>query len=144
MRRLPRVDIICLRMQNNFGRHIVSPFRTGDTVQIEDWVLFHTLQWRHNERDGVSNHQQLHRWLNCWFRRRSKKTSKLHVTGLCPWNLPLTGELPAQKASDTKIFPFGGVIMTTKWAHNTNLVRIHNALVSNYTVDQLTILHMSR
>ena len=33
-------------------------------------------------------------------RRRSKKTSKLHVTGLCAGNSPMTGEFPAQMASN--------------------------------------------
>ena len=42
-----------------------------------------TLQWRHNARDGVSNHQQFDCLLNRLFRRRSKKTPKIHVTGLC-------------------------------------------------------------
>ena len=42
-----------------------------------------TLQWRHNGRDGVSNHQPHDCLLNRLFRRRSKKTSKLRVTGLC-------------------------------------------------------------
>ena len=32
-------------------------------------------------------------------RRRSKKTSKLRVTGLCEGNTPVTGDIPAQKAS---------------------------------------------
>ena len=36
------------------------------------------------------------------FRRRSKKTSKLRVTGLCAGNSPLTGEFPAQRASNAK------------------------------------------
>ena len=43
---------------------------------------FRPLQWRHNERDGVSNHRHLHCLLHCCFRRRSKKTSKLRVTGV--------------------------------------------------------------
>ena len=34
-----------------------------------------SLQWRHNERSNVSNHQRLHYLLNCRFRCRSKKTS---------------------------------------------------------------------
>ena len=50
-----------------------------------------TLQWRHNELDGVSNHRGLHCLLNHLFRRRSKKTSKLHVTGLCAQNSPHKG-----------------------------------------------------
>ena len=54
------------------------------------------LQWRHNGCDSVSNHQPL---LNRLFRRRSKKTSKLCVTGLCAGNSPGTSEFPAQMAS---------------------------------------------
>ena len=41
------------------------------------------LQWRHNGRNNVSNHQPHDCLLNRLFRRRSKKTSKLRVTGLC-------------------------------------------------------------
>ena len=59
-------------------------------------------QWRHNECDGVSNHQTHDCLLNCLFRRRSKKTSKLRVTGLCEGNSPVTGEFLAQKASNTE------------------------------------------
>ena len=57
-------------------------------------------QWRHNERDGVSNHQPHDCLLNRLSRRRSKKTSKLRVTGLCAGNSPVTGEFPAQRASN--------------------------------------------
>ena len=42
-----------------------------------------TLRWRHNGCDSVSNHQPHDCLLNRLFRRRSKKTSKLRVTGLC-------------------------------------------------------------
>ena len=60
---------------------------------------FKTLQWRHNGRDGVSNHQPLHCLLNPLFRLRSKKISKLRVTGFCAGNSPVTGEFPARKSS---------------------------------------------
>ena len=40
--------------------------------------------------------------LTVYLRRRSKKTSKLHVTGLCAGNSPVTGEFPAQIASNTE------------------------------------------
>ena len=56
------------------------------------------LQWRHNERDGVSNHQPRDCLLNRLFRRRSKKTSKLRLTGLCAGK----GEFPAQMASNAE------------------------------------------
>ena len=36
------------------------------------------------------------------FRRRSKKTSKLCVTGICAGNSPGTGEFPAQMASNVE------------------------------------------
>ena len=73
-----------------------------------------TLQWRHNERHGVSNHRRLHCLLHCWFRRRLKKTSKLCVTDLWVGNSPGTGELPAQKASNAEnVSIFDDVIMNT-------------------------------
>ena len=63
---------------------------------------FYPLQWRHNERDGVSNQRRLGCLLNFFFRRRLKKTSKLSVTGLCEGNPPVTGEFPAQRTSNTE------------------------------------------
>ena len=42
-----------------------------------------SLQWRHNGCDSVSSHQPHDCLLNRLFRRRSKKTPKLRVTGLC-------------------------------------------------------------
>ena len=42
------------------------------------------------------------RLLNRLFRRRSKKTSKLRVTGLCAGNSPETGEFPALRASNAE------------------------------------------
>ena len=71
---------------------------------ISDWgcqwiYVEHPLQWRHNESDGVSNHQPHDCLFNSLFRRRSKKISKLHVTGCCDGNSPVTSEFPAQRAS---------------------------------------------
>ena len=60
------------------------------------------LQWRHNGRDSVSNHQPHDCFLNRLFRRRSKKTSKLRVAGLCAGNSPGTGEFPAQMNSNAE------------------------------------------
>ena len=63
---------------------------------IDPWLA---LQWHHNGRDSVSNHQPYDCLLNGLFKRRSTKTSKLRVTGLCAGNSPETGEFPAQMAS---------------------------------------------
>ena len=72
---------------------------------LSDWwppECVTALQWRHNVCDGVSNHQPHDCLINCLSRRRSKKTSKLRVTGLCEGNSPVTGELPAQRASNAE------------------------------------------
>ena len=61
-----------------------------------------SLQWHHNECEGVSNHRHLDCLLNRLFRRRSKKTSKIRDTGLCEGNSPVTGEFPLQRASNAE------------------------------------------
>ena len=76
-----------------------------------------SLWWRHNGRDGVSNHQPHDCLLECLFTRRSKKTSKLRVTGLCAGNSLGTDEFPAQLASNMDFFPFDDVIMCRAWIH---------------------------
>ena len=64
--------------------------------------VMYSLQWRHNGRHSVSNLHPHGRLLNHLFRHRSKKTSKLRVTGLCAGNSPGTGEFPAQMASNVE------------------------------------------
>ena len=77
-------------------------FRLLHTVSPSSWAIFFSLQWRHNGRDGVSKNQAHHCLLNRLFRRRSKKTPKLLVTGLCAGKSPMTGEFPAQMASNAR------------------------------------------
>ena len=52
--------------------------------------------------DGIANHQPQDCLLNRLFRRRSKKTSKLRVTGLCVENSLVSGEFPAEMASNAE------------------------------------------
>ena len=59
------------------------------------------LQLRHNGDDGVPNHQP-HDCLLRLFGCRSKKTSKLRVTGLCERNSPAIGEFPEQRACNAE------------------------------------------
>ena len=70
-----------------------------------------SLQWRHNGRDSVSNHQPHDCLLNRLLGRRYEKTPKLRVTGFCAGNSPGTGEFPAQMASTAEMLPFDDVIM---------------------------------
>ena len=87
------------RLYSNMWRHDMETF--GITVAFCDYHQI-TLQRRHNERDGVSNHQLHDCLLNRLFRRRSKQTSKSRVTGLCAGNSPVTGEFSAQRASNAE------------------------------------------
>ena len=77
---------------------ITLPCSNFNNGFIESTVKL-ALRWRHNDHAGVSNHQPHGCLLNRLFRRKSKKTSKLRVTGLCAGNSPGTGEFPAQMAS---------------------------------------------
>ena len=73
---------------------------TWDYMERDMTNIEYTLLWRHNGRDSISNHQPHDCLLNRLFRRRSKKISKLRVTGLCAGNSPGTGEFPAQMSSN--------------------------------------------
>ena len=69
--------------------------------------LYISLQWRHNESDGVSNHRRIDCLLQHLFRRRSKKTPKHRVTGF------VTGEFLTQRASNAE-----NVFIS--WRHHVN------------------------
>ena len=95
-----------------------------------------TLLWRHNGRDGVSNHQPHHCLLKRLFRHRSKKTPMLRFTGLSAGNSP--HKWPVTR----KMFPFNDVIMTynsailrsINWMLQTPMPCIfHIALISHYS-----------
>ena len=82
---------------------------TGVLDNSGSW--FNPLRWRHTWRDGASNHQPPDCLLNRLFRRRSKKTSKLRVTGLCAGNSPGPVNSPHKWPVTRKMFPFDDVIM---------------------------------
>ena len=108
-----------------------------------------SLQWHHNERDGVSNHQPHDCLLNRLFRRRSKKTSKLRVTGLCAGNSPGTDEFPAQMASTAEnvlfddVIMFCYVLMPAHSSHQNLPVSRHTNIVQYYKKNQIRILTLT-
>ena len=61
-----------------------------------------SLQWCHNECDGISDHWYLYCLLDHLFWRRSKKTSKLHDTDLFEGNSLVTSEFSAQWGSNAE------------------------------------------
>ena len=87
-----------------YNDHINNNNKTSNHDLCSKVRLTHCmpLQWRHSERDGVSNHRHLDCSLNRLFKRRSKKTPKLRVTGLCEGNSPETGEFPSQNVSNAE------------------------------------------
>ena len=87
------------------------------TQHTVSYVTFHpskicgTLLWRHNGRDSASNRLPHYCFLSRLFRRRSKETSKLRVTGLCAVNSPGPVNSPHKWQVTRKIFLFDDVIM---------------------------------
>ena len=74
-------------------------------------VFYLALQWRHNEREGVSDYKPRYCLLNRVIRRRSKKTPNHRFTGLCARNSPVTGEFRAQKTSNAENVPIWWCIL---------------------------------
>ena len=93
---------VCPEWSNAIVTHQMSKFCVRSST---------TLQWRHNDHDCVSNHQPRGCLLNRIFRRGSKKTSKLRVTGLCVGNSPGPVNSPHKGPVTRKMFPFDDVIM---------------------------------
>ena len=109
-----RLDNMMLYVMNISWRQIL----------ICEWWFLITLRWRHNEQDGVLNHQPYHCLLNRLFRRRSKKTSKLRVTGLCDGNSPGTGEFPTQMASNAEN-------ASNWWRHHDRQTGLYVHIINN-------------
>ena len=100
----------------------------SDTDPVKDncdaiWrqISLTSLQWLHNERDGVSNYRRHDCLLKRLFRRRSKKTSKFRVTGICEGNSPVNS--PHKGPVTRKMFPFDDVIMNVESCNGMTLNR---------------------
>ena len=65
------------------------------------WFAVFSIQWRYNERDGVSDHRRFDYLLNHLFSRKSKETS---VPRHWPYegNSLVTGEFPAQRVNNAE------------------------------------------
>ena len=100
---------------------LASKLATSQHINSHNTGIQFALLWHHNGHDSVSNHQPHHCLLNRLFGCKSKKTTKLRVTGLCAGNSPGTGEFPAQIASKAEKFLH---LMTSSWSgHNSGPTR---------------------
>ena len=101
-----KCEVIHTELSDLFPQ-LAETWQTWDCNAYDGEMPWKPLHWRQNERNGASNHQRLHCLLNCWSRRRSKKTSKLRVTDFCVGNSPVIGEFPAQKAINAENVSIG-------------------------------------
>ena len=100
-----------------------------------------TLQWARRRLKSPASPLILNRL----FGRRSKKTSKLRVTGLCAGNSPATGEFPAQKASyeeDVSIWwrhhdeeQSGAAVIITVTSFVISLINLISLLIMHLIID---------
>ena len=111
-------------------------YRIVNMVTCVLWRLLwiKTLQWRHNGLDGVSNHQPDQCLLIRLFRRRSKKTSKLRVTGPCVGNSPGTGEF-SQMASNAEN-------VSIWWCHHEDILLLVTAATSTIKYTYIHGIHI--
>ena len=100
-------------------------------MHIYDWnvrfldlwrCIIRSWHWRRNGRDGVLNYQLHHCLPNRLFRRRSKKASKVRVTGLCGnqrWPVNSPHKWPVTR----KMFLFDDVIMCEWYIPGSTRIR---------------------
>ena len=84
------------------------------------------LRWRHNERDGVSNHQP-HDCFQPFMQTQIKENIKAPGPCPCEGNSPVTSEFPAQMASNAEN-------VSIWWRHHGPLrlhPREHNTAANN-------------
>ena len=92
--------IACIYVYASFiEKMYIGPWKCAG---IEWSISLYVLQWRNNEFDGVSNHRRLGCLLSRLLSHRWRKTWTLRVTGLCEGNSPVTGQFPAQRASNAE------------------------------------------
>ena len=97
------------------------------------------LQWHHNEHGDFSNRQRPNCLLNILFGRRSKKTPKLSVTGLCDGNPPVTGGFPSKRTSNAEN-------VSSWWCHqilNGQLTGLHALWVCSVNICKTMIVPCS-
>ena len=93
--------------------------------QTSTWQFSLALQWRHNGRDGISNHPRL----DC------SNTSKLRINDLCEGNPPVTGGFPSLRTSTAEMLH----LMTSSCAHIGQQIRDIFYRYTNYKYPTLTI-----
>ena len=85
-----------------------------------DWNLF-PLQWRYNGRLKSPGSRL---FTQSFIQTQIKEKSKLRVTGLCAGNTPVTGEFPAQMASNSEN-------VSIWWRHHVHLSNEQKCIIGS-------------
>ena len=104
----------------------LEPARLGVEMLVSLWnltgasaaVITFCTERHYNKWDGVSNHRRLDGLLNRWFNSRSRKTSKLRITGLCEGNPPVSDGFPSQRVSNAEN-------VSIRWRHHDSGLSCH-------------------
>ena len=112
--------------------HVLYINHIIDVYECQYCGWHRTLQWSRNERDGVSNHRRLY----CLLRRKSKKTSKLCVTGLCEGKPLVAGGFPSQRASNADNASISSTSSWWTWSKNAEYCWIHH-IIEKHAVSML-------
>ena len=131
--------LLCKKLRNyfpsNYNSLIKIIFPLSETIRKhkQNANMNFNLCYFHNSCHAFRTkikYQPYHCLLNRLFGRRSKKTPKLRVTGLCAGNSPGTGGFPPQKASN---------------AENVFILWRHHALPISRrkTINRATLRHCS-
>ena len=127
----PHCSFINVSLSNNHKTGVACDWNTLNYQENTSLKAINqknlTLKWRHNDLDGVSNHRHVDGLPNRSFSRKSKKTSKLRVTGHCEGNSPMTGESPSQRASYAEN-------VSIWWRHHVS--HSHNSWVAFTTISK--------
>ena len=103
-------------------------------------IITNSFLWRHNVHDGVSNHQPHGCLLTRLFKRRSKKTSKLRVTGLCVWNSPGPVNSPHKGPVTRNMFPFDDAIMRRNQSMFYNIIPVKHTVFKSFVLVNVSCL----
>ena len=91
-----------------------------------------SLQWRHNERDGVYNNRRFRYLSNRLFRHRSKTTSKLRVTVVSPHKGPITRKYSIWWRHHVLVLLTVHIGLITHIIHNVKVIRRYRKNSSNH------------
>ena len=137
--------------QNRKGRIYIpaKPVSTPLYIEGDGWqgrvksTSNFPLQWRHNERDGVSNYQRIDSLFHRLFmdRKHQNSASLAFVGGIHRWRVNSPHKGPVTR----KVFPFDDVIILSRNAQvlhfgQTLWCLIHWGRVTHICVGNLTII----